>query len=229
MILDKAKKILVLGGGDYALPFLKFGRVASIPPFRVDTEKIKEYDLIVFTGGSDVHPSLYNQDSHITTMSNLDRDKVEEKIFKEAKKKRIPMVGICRGAQFLTVMNGGGLIQNVERHKRDHFIYTDEGAIMNVTSTHHQMMQPDWKNSKLVAWSQGLSGKYEGDGIVEKGGKNWPGFDHALGRPFCLKEPEIVWYEEGKSLAVQYHPEYMQEDTLGFLYFQRLVNDYLLN
>lgn len=37
-------------------------------------------------------------------------------LYNNAKRLQIPMVGICRGAQFLNVMAGGKMIQHVEGH-----------------------------------------------------------------------------------------------------------------
>jgi len=216
----------------YGIPFEKFGQIINITPLRINLNKINGYDLIVFTGGHDVHPSLYNQEHHITTISNLTRDKAEKSVFNYAKKEGIPMVGICRGSQFLTVMNGGSLIQNVQKHSRNHFIYTKDSETFNVTSTHHQMMIPKRErgNYSLIAWTRGLSSFYEGDGIIENRkmkGEVWPNLEKVEGSNKCCKEPEVVWYEKNKCLAVQYHPEYMHHDSLGFTYFQKLVSNFI--
>lgn len=225
----KKKKILLIGGGLYARPFVKYGEIISIPANNVDLTKINGYDLIVFTGGHDVDPSLYDQETHITTISNYKRDQYESEIFDVAKREKISMVGICRGSQFLTVMNGGQLIQNVNNHGRDHFISTDDRRTFNVTSTHHQMMLPKRGTYKLIAWAQGLSTIYEGDKIVERKKYGWPHLEKIMEKWDSYKEPEVVWYEESKSLAVQYHPEYMNEDSSGFKYFQSLIEKYSFN
>lgn len=55
-------------------------------------------DLVVFTGGTDVNPELY-EEKRIRTTGRPDtkRDKFEEQVFAQAKFLNIPMFGICRG------------------------------------------------------------------------------------------------------------------------------------
>ena len=70
-----SKKVLVINdgahlGSSYYTPFKEFGEYTN------DLEMIgnPELVLVVFTGGEDVDPSLYNEQKHHTTYSNLKRD-----------------------------------------------------------------------------------------------------------------------------------------------------------
>lgn len=99
-------------------------------------------DLLLFIGGADVSPALYNEPQLSCTHTDPDRDKVEQMLFDEFNV-RVPMAGICRGAQFLHVMCGGKLWQDVTNHAKasGHMaldLTTD--SELSVTSTHHQMM-----------------------------------------------------------------------------------------
>src|SRR5690554_3184603 len=76
----------------------------------------EEADLVCFIGGEDVQPSLYGEHDHPSTHTNPARDEMEEKLFHYCLNEGIPMAGICRGAQFLNVMNGGKLYQDVDNH-----------------------------------------------------------------------------------------------------------------
>ena len=71
----------------------------------VECDNIINADLVLFAGGEDVDPSLYNEKPHTTTYSNINRDISEKKIYQKAKYLGIPCIGICRGNQFLCVMN----------------------------------------------------------------------------------------------------------------------------
>src|SRR5687768_16963203 len=71
-------------------------------------------DLICFTGGEDVTPSLYGEVKHPLTYNNPERDKHEVEYFNQFI--GIPKVGICRGGQFLNVMSGGKLHQHILGH-----------------------------------------------------------------------------------------------------------------
>lgn len=160
-------------------------------------------DLVVFTGGSDVDPTLYGDEKHPYTSIDTLRDQADVEVYRWAKENNIPCVGICRGGQFLNVMNGGKMYQHVENHGRNHLIHGFNIKIpggIEVTSTHHQMMIVP-KSGTLIAWA------------IEK----------AFSDEF---EPEVVWFEDSKDLCVQYHPEYMDKDSDGYEYFQQLLEEY---
>lgn len=178
-------------------------------------EEIPSIDLILFTGGEDVTPDYYNQMPGKYTSYNSERDSVESKMFRRFPTK-LPKLGICRGAQFLTVMSGGSLIQHVENHgiggtHSITFDFMHEGYSMPMTSTHHQMMYPfnmDTKSYILCAHSTNhLSPKY------------WNGANKniEIGKNFL--EPEIVFYPQTNSLAIQGHPEsnVLKEDDKNFI------------
>lgn len=204
-------KFLVAGDSSYNYPFAGLGIVTN------DREQIKSCNVLVLTGGSDVCPSMYGHSAHSTARCNPGRDKVEVDLVKEATKRDIPMIGICRGAQFLTVVAGGKLIQDCNNHTRHHAVTTKDGESFIVTSSHHQMMDPYWgdlKNKhKLLAWADNLATKKEAQ-------QDCP--------VIMPKEPEAIWYPEIKGLAVQWHPEWMAADSRGFEYFIELVEEYVM-
>ena len=106
-------------------------------------------DLLQFTGGEDVTPAIYNC-PNTNSYYNWKRDLEEAGYFAIARRLNIPMVGVCRGGQFLNVMCGGAMHQHVEGHSQSHEIHTANGSMM-ATSTHHQMMCPS-DRAKLLAW-----------------------------------------------------------------------------
>jgi len=163
-----------------------------------------DYSLLLFMGGIDVHPTMYRAQDTIKGQYDMDRDLREARSYQRALKNKIPMVGICRGAQFLCVMNGGKLYQHVDNHLGDHEISTSNGEKFKVTSTHHQMMYP--VGGEIVAWCKNRSDVYKSDGLKR------PGVDH-----------EVMFWKETKCLSVQYHPEYMATTTRGFSFVQEQV------
>lgn len=166
-------------------------------------DKMKRADLVLFTGGSDVSPSLYGESKHPkTSPPDKIRDEREQQVFEYAKTRGIPMLGICRGAQFLHVMNGGILIQDVTGHAGpNHEVSLKNGQSFVVTSTHHQMMDPDTDGS-VLAWSSPISSHYSfGDMEIDNIGP---------------QEPEAIFYKKTKCLCIQWHPEYMNSNTDGY-------------
>lgn len=100
-------------------------------------------DVVMFTGGEDINPALYGETPWPeTSPPNHPRDAREKLIFEHCIQYNKPMIGICRGAQLLCALSGGKLLQHVEGHGRTHNIRTNKDAEFPVTSTHHQIMQP---------------------------------------------------------------------------------------
>ena len=85
------KKIFVVG------PALNY---ASFITDSVLTSDMTEADIVLFTGGEDVNPALYNKCKHPTTHFNEKRDKAEVSVFRKIKPTQLAL-GICRGSQFL--------------------------------------------------------------------------------------------------------------------------------
>ncbi len=104
-------------------------------------------DLVVFTGGVDVDPALYGAKKHPKTETpSPERDQADMAIYKICLDNGIPMLGVCRGAQFLHVMNGGKLYQHVTNHYGDHSMWIKDAQgsrNINVSSVHHQAVVPN--------------------------------------------------------------------------------------
>ncbi len=178
-------------------------------------------DLVQFTGGEDVSPHLYGQHAHSTTWFNRERDTREIAIFKIAQKRGIPMAGICRGGQFLNVMNGGQMWQDVNGHAVgsvhsavDRFT----GETFKVTSTHHQMMIPG-KEGVVVVEAQCATRKEMCTSI----GTGKATISEAVLQP----DVEAVFYSKNKCFCFQPHPEYTWvAPNLAEIYMEYL-EDYL--
>lgn len=179
----------------------------------VVVDKPHNADLFCFTGGEDVTPSLYGEEQHPLTYASLIRDEKEKELFDYAVDNDIPCVGICRGGQFLNVMNGGKMYQHVENHCRSHLlvdIETDND--IPVTSTHHQIMRPA-KHGVLVAYAE------------EGGGKEWME-NGTLSKTFAGPDVEVVWYPQTLSLCFQPHPEFSGYGECT-AYFFSLIERYI--
>lgn len=125
-------------------------------------ENFQEADLLCFTGGSDVSPALYGQENtHSQCEPQRDLWNVYRYLF--AVKFSIPCVGICRGGQFLNVMNGGKMHQHYENDPYLHKMQTTQDGVIEVTSSHHQVMIPNFKRPDLFleGWSSKFSDVYE--------------------------------------------------------------------
>jgi gamma-glutamyl-gamma-aminobutyrate hydrolase PuuD len=176
-----------------------------IPGVKI-THKRHEADLLVITGGVDIHPAIYGckMGSHCQKPDE-ERDMKEIRAYFDAIYLGQLVVGICRGAQLICALNGGKLIQHQENPKSVHEVYTffhgggikDTTVKMMVNSAHHQAQYP-WgipkENYQILSYSCGLSKFHldETDTNIE-----------------VKVEVEDVWYPKSKALAIQCHPEWM--------------------
>jgi putative glutamine amidotransferase len=107
------------------LPHVYFDGVARaggiavlLPPQPVDeavAERVLDgVDGLVITGGKDVDPSAYGQEPHPETDEpRRERDAWEFALLDAALRRRLPVLGICRGAQVINVALGGTLHQHL--------------------------------------------------------------------------------------------------------------------
>lgn len=157
-------------------------------------------DLVCFTGGADVSPDMYGEKNEGLSHCDVDRDDRERDIYLSLQN-NVPMVGICRGGQFLNVMNGGRLVQHIDGHGMRVGKAVDpseepEGIVFDIHEDHHQAIVPTDEAIVLLRslpWS---------DWIVE-----------------------ACWYPETKSLCFQPHPEWGHRPTKD-LFFD-LIEEYI--
>lgn len=154
----------------------------------------QEADLVIFTGGPDVSPDLYGEKPHPSTKTDQKRDCEDMVLYDLCITEGIPMFGVCRGAQFLHVMNGGKLYQDVDGHMGDHSIYCqdEKKVITKVSSVHHQMCI---KNDEMKVLADSSKAKHRALNP-----------DENVDGTFC--DVEAFFYRSTCSLGVQGHPEY---------------------
>jgi gamma-glutamyl-gamma-aminobutyrate hydrolase PuuD len=191
-------------------------------------DKIEDCDLIIFQGGADVNPSLYNQlENTRTRPMGPNAELVDINAYRTGMINNIPMIGICRGAQLLTVMNGGRLIQDVENHGKDHKIKFNDGEVHLMTSTHHQMMNPffdlkEGEDFEIIAQSEVPLSTY----YMEENG-----IDVRLGlrtysdKNDVIREPEIVFYPKTNCMCIQGHPEYTWANKETVSKINKIINE----
>lgn len=195
------KKIYVVGNAKYYASFINDYELVS---------RLEDAKYVLFTGGEDVTPSLYNEKTHPSTYSNIERDMEEKEIFNRMSPSQIA-IGICRGSQFLCVMNGGKLIQNVQNHAlygTHPIIDAASEETFEITSTHHQMQFPyrlPNETYRVLMYSHNQGYQYAGLSLSQN-------------ELFQLAtyEPEVVLYmcpNKPKCLAIQGHPEMMNPNA----------------
>ena len=136
------------------------GRALLVPPSEDGVEEtLQALDGLLFSGGSDLDPGLYDQQPHEETFGiHEGRDRAELALLEAALERDMPVLAICRGSQVLNVARGGDLVQHLpevvgdEKHKHtpgtfaDHDVTLEDGTRLGsllgdrapVKSHHHQ-------------------------------------------------------------------------------------------
>lgn len=177
-----------------------------------NTQLIYECDGIVLSGGEDIHPKYYKPE-YINVLNpaeiNEQRDAFEWEVLQKAFSENKPILGICRGLQFVNVFLGGTLIPDIpsvtgdiQHSKIDgvdqrHSLRVEKGSLLHnithltsgeVNSAHHQSVDDAAPDLEVIAHS---------GSIVEA--MQWK---HPEKKPWLL--------------LVQWHPERMQDQGNPF-------------
>lgn len=163
---------------DYARALADAGAVPVLLPRSADAKSLVErIDGLVLSGGEDVSPNLYGQESDPTTgPCDLERDEFEVGLIEAALSHSVPILAICRGVQILNVALGGTLLQDLPvddvSHAdtdlppdvRRHGIHVVSGSslsealqlgseddVYSVNSFHHQALSRVAREMKIVA------------------------------------------------------------------------------
>ena len=181
------------------------------------TKQMVEADIVVLTGGCDVSEKLYNEKRHPRMYTSDMRDQYEVEQYYAAVGLKKDIVGICRGAQLIHVLNGNKLWQDVDNHTRNHeIIDLETGDVHFGTSCHHQMMRVDShphgnEQYEVVSLAAECTYRAMHDFTMRT-------------NTYYTDDIECLWYPRLRALCYQGHPEYgMKSDTE---YFYSLLKRY---
>ena len=182
------------------------------PPF--DARQLDAVDGVVIGGGAHVEPRRYAQQPSIEYVYDEARDEFEWSMLQAVMQRRLPVLGICRGAQLLNIFEGGTLYQNLPEdipglHLRRHVMARKRieiapgtllARVMNVhdvrvNSLHMQGVRELGKGLRVSARDAG--------GVVQA-------IECEVGGPQFL-------------LGVQWHPEYLVNHAAHRRVFEELV------
>jgi len=97
-----------------------------------DTFKIER---LILSGGNDLSADFIKQNPLDIRHSSIIRDTNEQQILNIAIKRKIPVLGICRGMQFINVFFGGTITQNLPNAKDYHI---GKNHIISVTDSNFE-------------------------------------------------------------------------------------------
>jgi len=171
---------------------------------------LSECSGLILTGGPDVNPAKYGKSERESDcFIDETRDQLEFPLLDIVREMKLPVLGICRGAQLLNVALGGTLIVDIPTdysiqidHKSNsngdnrHLIEVVPGSLLKkitkategeINSAHHQAVEHISEHLRVSAIAP--------DGVIEAFEWNEP-----AGKPFLL--------------GVQWHPERLDYDNV---------------
>ena len=95
-------------------------------------------DLIILSGGGSV-PAKYLSNAQEKRIEQKNRDLLEAELLKFALLNKIPVIGICRGMQYINCLLGGTVTNLEVSHCPgvDHEIITETGSTYTINSFHN--------------------------------------------------------------------------------------------
>ena len=172
------------------------GMPVVLPPLGDAEAFLERLDGVCISGGPDLDPSAYGAVDRHTELGPTEPglDAFEIALARAADAHRIPVLGVCRGAQAINVARGGTLHQHVPAHRQaepatatTHTVHVDAGTRLaarvgvtplRVNSFHHQAVDALGRGLHAVA--------YAADGTIEA--------IEAPGARFMLG---VQWHAEG--------------------------------
>ena len=200
------------------------GAIPVVMPLEIQGEDLKqlakELDGFIFTGGPDVHPFLFGEETqaHCGNVSE-ERDKMELALLPFILEQRKPILGICRGIQVLNIAMGGTIWQDIASmtssdfpiahsqpfayHLPSHTVSLTEGSLLKELSERDTLRVNSMHHQAVKDLAPGLmASAYSPDQLIEA--LEMPGY------PFFV--------------GVQWHPEYLWEkNEEAFRLFQKFV------
>jgi putative glutamine amidotransferase len=188
-------------GLEYYVPYRRAVIAAGAEPVDLvpGTKALPAIDGLLLPGGWDVDPSLYGErrDDKVGE-TDPELDETELSMFRQARERSIPVLGICRGQQVINVAMGGSLVQHLEGHEvralgRSHLAHTievDPTSELGRAAGEHKVRVNSLHHQAIKRLAQGLQQTARGeDGTVEG-----------------------VESDDGLIVAVQCHPEELTTD-----------------
>ncbi len=200
--LNSSQMVTISISEAYTKAVQRAGGIPVLLPIGLSVDEIPElrqkFDGVLFTGGGDIQPALYNGKKH-PRVYDVDegRDTLEINLVRLAAETNWPFFGICRGIQIINVALGGTLYSDIQdqvpqalRHDcypglpRDYIAHEVEiesgsqlaqwtgGTLLETNSLHHQAIEKVAPDLHAVAFAQ--------DGITEAVVLEGHKFGHAV-------------------------------------------------
>lgn len=170
---------------------------------------------IILTGGEDIDPKIYGENIEWPNLSPF-RDQTEKKLVEIAVAQKIPVLGLCRGMQFLNVFFGGKVVKNIKEEitaehspGKDHPVTITEEKIISALGK-KEVLVNSYHNQAVTA--QTLSPQLKSFAIAEQD------IIEGLYHP-SLPIAGIQWHPERKSPDEEINKKLLEAFKEGKLFW----------
>jgi putative glutamine amidotransferase len=162
-------------------------------------------DGLVLAGGADVNPADYGAEPHETTdHPRHDRDRTERALYRAARDRGLPVLGICRGLQVMAVESGGHLIQDLPSAGYGSTHRDAPGTF----SEHAATFAPDSLISRVLETTETVVNSSHHQSVADAGSLAVTGYAEDGTIEVC-EDRDAAFV-----LGVQWHPEMSQDRRL---------------
>ncbi|MET0424990.1 MAG: gamma-glutamyl-gamma-aminobutyrate hydrolase family protein [Actinoplanes sp.] len=179
------------------------GRAVVLPPDDADTDVLDVLDGLVVSGGPDLSPELYGAEPEPLTETRPERDDAEMPLLRRALDMDMPVLGVCRGMQLMTVAAGGRLHQ----HLPDVLGHEKHRPAPGVYGEHDARFAPDSRIAALMGDDLAVR-CFHHQGVADPGRLTPTGWTED-GLVEAVEDPERRFV-----LGVQWHPEVVRDMRL---------------
>ena len=196
---DNSAKVMV--NASYADAVARGGHVpVVVPRFGTDEQfdvLVSKLDVLILTGGEDVDPARYKASrSPKLGKVNVPRDGFDFRLLAAARRRNLPVIGICRGCQLMNIAFGGTLWQDLP----------SEFPVKDVQhrNVHHRIsIEPNSRFARVTGVTNALVNSYHHQAVKDLA----PGFRIVAKSPDGVVE--AIECDTYPAIGVQFHPEKM--------------------
>ena len=177
-------------------------------------------DGIVFSGGGDIATERFNGKPHEKVYDvNRERDQLEIDLVEAVLRRRMPFLGICRGLQVINVALGGTLCTHIADQLPDALEHSSPDSRSPDYLAHTIRLEPEGRLAQIIAEREIQVNSLHHQGAWEIGaglavrGRATDGLVEALELP-----------DHPFGIAVQWHPEWLSEQSHATKLFAAFVN-----
>ena len=201
------------------------GGVPVILPLDLADDDLRQltdtFDGFLFTGGPDVHPFFFGEETHAHCGNVcLRRDQMELALLRLVMAAKKPVLGICRGIQLLNIALGGDIYQDLPSQFKEDFPVAHAQPFAYDIPAHTVKIVPGTRLAELSQCDALKVNSMHHQGVRRVA----PGLVVSGYAPNqlaeCIEKPDYPYF-----IGVQWHPEYLWEkDPAAARLFESFVD-----